>query len=94
LVIPVVAFLGKYETPYGDLNLKIDFQVLYQVAEKGKRPKMPSRCPQPLADLIARILDKDAEVRPTTGQLLEELEKIFEIYNSNKEEWDAMVANK
>lgn len=32
---------GKYMIPYSEYKLKLEFQILYQVAEKGIRPTMP-----------------------------------------------------
>ncbi|PRP86416.1 ankyrin repeat-containing protein [Planoprotostelium fungivorum] len=62
---------GKYETPYHEHKIKMDFQVIYQVAEKGMRPTMSDEYPQIWKELIAGCLQKDPSDRKNAAQLLQ-----------------------
>ena len=55
-------------------NIKIDFQIPYQVAEKGIRPTIPKDIPESWEKLIKQCLAKDPEERPTSTKALEFLE--------------------
>lgn len=48
--------------PYSDTKLK-DFQILYQVATKGARPRLPSSTPTAWAVLFKRCTDADPLTR-------------------------------
>eukprot|EP01117_Protostelium_nocturnum_P014022 TRINITY_DN5295_c0_g1_i1.p1 TRINITY_DN5295_c0_g1~~TRINITY_DN5295_c0_g1_i1.p1 ORF type:complete len:962 (-),score=252.27 TRINITY_DN5295_c0_g1_i1:24-2909(-) len=69
----------KYETPFHEFKIKIDFQVPYQVAEKGIRPTIPPDCPPFWKETIQRCLLKDPLLRPTSKELLEIIQKEFSI---------------
>jgi len=61
--------VGKYEAPYHEFNIKIDFQILYQVAEKLIRPTIPKSCPSAWVDAINSCLQSKPEDRATAAQL-------------------------
>lgn len=51
--------------PYSDTKLK-DFQILFQVATKGLRPRLPSNTPTAWAVLFKRCTDADPLARYLT----------------------------
>lgn len=85
---------GKYERPYSEYkNLQFDFQIIIQSAKKNLRPSIAEGIPQGFKDLITLTLSKDPEERPECRQILEELNKLEQEYQTNKEEWDKARMN-
>jgi uncharacterized membrane protein len=51
------AHIGTYYRPFYEYpNMKLDFQIIIQVARKGKRPTMPDTTPAALKDLVTRYV--------------------------------------
>lgn len=80
---------GRYRLPYLEYKL-VDFQIPYQVAEKGIRPTAPENSPKPYVDLMNHCLEQNENDRPSTDELLKRLIEIEKIYDENSEEWDNM----
>jgi serine/threonine protein kinase len=62
---------GQYNAPFYELNLKMDFQILYQVAEKGARPTHAEGTPDAWRQLVDSCLSTEPEERPTATELTE-----------------------
>ncbi len=81
-----------YEAPYAEYSeikmvgifiklLKLqDFQIAIAASEKGIRPTTPAICPPPWADLIKRCVEHNPVDRPTTAEMLKELEAMQQVY--------------
>jgi len=66
---------GSYETPYQDFQY--DFEILIAVSTKGIRPIIPKDTPKVLRKTIKLCLDKDPSTRPSSMDLLNFLNNIF-----------------
>jgi len=64
---------GKYMLPYAEFDIKVDYLIAIQVAEKHVRPTIPPSCPSSLSQLIKQTMDVNPLNRPTSTQLLEQL---------------------
>lgn len=82
---------GEYQRPYKEYNFKIDFQILINVAKKGKRPTIPPSCPESLKNLVTTCWSHEAQDRPETAQILQTLRDMQVEYESNKAEWDSKL---
>jgi len=67
---------GKAEKPFSEFNIKIDFQIPFQVAEKNVRPTIPSNTPLAWKALIEKCWSKAPNNRPSAREALLELEAI------------------
>jgi len=86
---------GKYEVPYQELKLKLDFQILFQVAEKNARPRIPDKCPPPWSSLVNRCWEKEPNNRPNISQLLTQLKEMQQDFIKNSAElWNSTVSRR
>src|SRR5699024_6579145 len=84
--------IGKHMRPYGEYpKIVHDYQIIYQAANSGLRPTLPSNTPDVLVNLFKKCTDADPMVRPTCEDLITEIETIQDIYKENKEEWDVLM---
>eukprot|EP01125_Pyxidicula_operculata_P004210 TRINITY_DN1621_c1_g1_i1.p1 TRINITY_DN1621_c1_g1~~TRINITY_DN1621_c1_g1_i1.p1 ORF type:complete len:996 (+),score=277.91 TRINITY_DN1621_c1_g1_i1:238-3225(+) len=68
---------NKYIRPYGEYtDIVHDFQIIYAVAQKQKRPTIPENCRVKLKKLIEQCWDKDPAVRPTSSQLIDTIKDL------------------
>lgn len=67
----------------------MDFQIFYQVAEKGIRPTIPKETPTSWTSLIQECLKPTPEQRPSAQKLLELLQRAHEDYASNTSLWNS-----
>jgi hypothetical protein len=81
----------KYEAPFAEYKFPMDFQIAYQAAEKGVRPTLMSTCPTPWAELIKRCWDKSQDIRPSTTDLLEAINSLYDLYTANPSPWNAAI---
>lgn len=76
-----------YEAPFHELNLKMDFQILYQVAKKGARPTFSPRTPVKWRELVELCLSTEPSDRPTAAQLVARLNALIAEYAENPVSW-------
>jgi len=84
-------FTGEYQRPYKEFNFKIDFQILINVAKKGKRPTIPPETPESLKNLITSCWSAEPTDRPETAQILSTLREIQQEYENNKGAWESKL---
>jgi len=80
------AITGQYLRPYHEI--KMEFVILTQAHQKGRRPPLPDTLPNSFRDLITLCWDPDYQKRPEANQLLEQLNHLHMEYHQNKENWD------
>ncbi|WOH12806.1 hypothetical protein DCAR_0832314 [Daucus carota subsp. sativus] len=61
------------DRPYPNL---CSADVSYQVVEEDLRPKIPKRCPSPLASIMRKCWDEDPEKRPSMDEAVRMLEAL------------------
>lgn len=67
---------GKYEAPYDEYSINLDFQIFLRVAEQNLRPTIPEGCPTSFVQLLHQCLHPEPETRPNSGQIVEILTKM------------------
>jgi len=80
------AITGEYLRPYHDI--KMEFVILTQAHQKGRRPPLPDILPNSFRDLITLCWDPDYEKRPDAKKLLSLLQQLHDEYHMNLESWD------
>jgi len=81
----------KYERPYGEFKIRVEFTILVQVAQEGLRPTLPNQFNDKLKQIIQKCWSQKKEDRPTTDQILIDIEALIQEYNQNKNAWDSLV---
>jgi len=82
---------GKYEVPYEEFpDLRQEFLIAIKVAEAGRRPTIPTSCPPPWSDLIRRCVEHSPADRPTTAEMLKDLEEMKQDYQNDSEKWGTL----
>jgi len=75
---------GKYEAPYSEFGLHIDFQIIVQ-SSLGVRPNMPKGAPRMLVELYLRCVEKRPDDRPNALEVLECVNEMKKLYEADKE---------
>jgi len=83
---------GKYELPYFEHNRKNEFIILMKVHNEDLRPSIPN-IPNDLKTLLQKSWNNDKEARPTSDELLTQINHFMVHYNSNKDEWNTYLPN-
>jgi len=79
---------GKHQKPYSEFNdIKYDYQIIFQVAQRKRRPSISPLCPKPFEDLIVQCWAQDSNCRPTAAALLDSLRDVKKIYKKRKSKW-------
>lgn len=81
-------YFGTWSFPYPGAN---PLSLITKVS-RGMRPKIDEGMPSTLVKLITTSWESDPDKRPTTEALLDELNQLYEKYESNPSEWDKYVA--
>jgi len=82
----------EYMRPYQEFpNLHFDFQIIIQTAKKGVRPTIPPSCPEAFTNLIKSCWDHDVEKRPICDEILVQLEKLEQDFQSNTDTWNNLI---
>ncbi|GAM28453.1 hypothetical protein SAMD00019534_116290, partial [Acytostelium subglobosum LB1] len=67
---------GAYQRPFHDYPISMDIQIIILTSKNKVRPKLHEGCPERLKNLITNCWDQDPNTRPTTSDLLSELNAI------------------
>jgi len=82
----------KYQQPFSEFpDIKMDFQIIIQVAKFGKRPTIPVSTPPPLRKLITRCLSAEPDDRPTAEELVKGLKIISREYKASQSLWNQSI---
>lgn len=82
---------GKYQRPFGEFkDIMNDYQIILR-AEANVRPTIPEETPQPIAQLLRDTVQSEPEKRPSTADVLKELERLKKEYEKQVAEWDALL---
>jgi serine/threonine protein kinase len=79
---------GEYLRPYHDI--KMEFVILTQAHQRNRRPALPETVPNSLKELITICWDADYKKRPDAKVLHQQLIRIHQEYNQNKEYWSSI----
>jgi len=83
---------GLYQAPYKEYpELKLDFQILTQAADKKLRPTIPITTKPAIADIIQRSWSHEPENRPLFTEVISVIQASQQDYALNKESWDNTV---
>ncbi|EGG20032.1 SMAD/FHA domain-containing protein [Cavenderia fasciculata] len=77
---------GSYQTPFSDIKLDYDFQIIHQTSKFNKRPLLDDKIPQGLVKLLKSCWDSDPQQRPDT-------ERIIAILKEQKEKLSSPNSN-
>jgi len=81
---------GKLQRPYSEFtDIKYDYQIIYQVAQQGRRPTISPHCPKPMSDLIELCWAQEPEDRPTAAGVIDALKILKKTYKKKKSKWSA-----
>jgi len=83
---------GSYLRPFHEI--KIEFGILTQAHQRGKRPIIPENTPNSLKQIIITSWDEDYRKRPDATSLLQIIKRIHEEYKTNRNEWDKLCHDK
>jgi serine/threonine protein kinase/ankyrin repeat protein len=83
---------GEYNRPFYEFpNMTLDFQIIIQVARKGKRPTLPPTTPPVLSQLIERCWTKERDTRPDAATVRDELKAMQASFASDPAPWQASL---
>lgn len=68
----LIAFSEKYQQPYAEFGLHIDFQIIVQTAQ-GLRPTIPIGCPLDFVEVFAMCVGPEASDRATAREVADRI---------------------
>eukprot|EP01126_Amoeba_proteus_P031110 TRINITY_DN3061_c1_g1_i1.p1 TRINITY_DN3061_c1_g1~~TRINITY_DN3061_c1_g1_i1.p1 ORF type:complete len:866 (+),score=190.17 TRINITY_DN3061_c1_g1_i1:441-3038(+) len=77
---------NKYEAPYAEYGLHIDYQIIIQTAQ-GLRPTIPIGSPLDLVDVYFNCVKPEAGERPTAAQVASHIQKTMLSFRDDPSFW-------
>uniref|UniRef100_A0A6B2L9F5 Protein kinase domain-containing protein n=1 Tax=Arcella intermedia TaxID=1963864 RepID=A0A6B2L9F5_9EUKA len=78
----------QFRKPYSEYSdIKHDYQIIYQVAEQGRRPTIPVDCPKSVAAVMQQCWAQEPADRPSVEELLVHMNEIKKRYKKKKSRW-------
>ncbi|XP_024517653.1 dual specificity protein kinase pyk3 isoform X2 [Selaginella moellendorffii] len=81
----ICCYLVTGRLPFEDIIERIDFAIL--VCAENKRPQLPVDCPEELTTLIRSCWNRNAEERPTFGEICDRLKRLRSLVLSGRSFW-------
>lgn len=81
--------VGAYSIPYAEFQFKNEFAMTNSVMRKGTRPTIPQRTPGAVAQLISICWENNANLRPTTDNLLRLTSQTRTEWETNNGLWES-----
>jgi len=81
---------GKYELPYQEYNYNNEFLILKNVHDNNLRPTIPN-IPTELKTLLQRSWSQERDDRPTSIDLINQIDQFLLHCKSNPEEWNIFL---
>ncbi|BFU24198.1 protein kinase, putative [Entamoeba histolytica HM-3:IMSS] len=82
----------KYQRPYQEFpDIKLDVQIILKSATLNLRPTIPASTPLSLTNLIKQCIIKEQDGRPSSSDILMDINKMKKEYESNPSAWDTCI---
>ena len=82
----------SYQRPYQEFtDIKLDVQIILKSATQNLRPTIPTSTPIPLTNLIKQCTIKEQDGRPSSNDILADLDSMKKDYESNPAAWDLCI---
>lgn len=78
----------QYQRPFAEFPFDFDFQIQIKTAKEKLRPSFPPHVPQKYIDLIQELWKPNPKDRPTSKELLYQIEKLRQDYENDPYSWE------
>jgi serine/threonine protein kinase len=79
---------GELQRPYGEFpDIKYDYQIIFNVAQKSLRPTIPPMCHKKMKQLIEHCWAQEPVNRPTAFEVIDSVKQLRKNYTKKKSKW-------